>query len=285
MASEISWFSVMVEVVYVCSKDYWRHLFLSMRTLFESGTYFDRVRVIVTSEQNLGWNFKTDRIVIDNTKDIGEGFWMLNKTQLGRSDADVVIFLDTDTVILNPIDEIYSGCDSDIIARKAPSVQTKYFYPEKWKKTLNYYGCDNYPYLSSGFVIFQNNSQKRINKKWIKITNRLLNGEGVNKVTRHANQQAFSISACIQDLSVSLMEEHHHSYAMIGEDYKGSVVHHLGTPNFYYYYLDIEKEMGLGSKDLPVKRPRLLWLHRLKNRLSRKIKIKLGLDRKSFWLK
>jgi hypothetical protein len=253
--------------------------------LFGSESYFDRVRVIVTSDEKPDWNFKTDRIVVDTVSGIGDGFWMLNKTHLAKSDADIIIFLDTDTIVLNPIDGIYSDSESDLIARKAPSVQTQYFYPEQWKNTLNHYGCGGYPYLSSGFIIFQNNSHKRIRDKWIEVTKRLLEGEGVNKVTRHANQQAFSISACIENLSLSLMKKYHHSYAMIGENYNGSVVHHLGTPNFYYYYLDIEKEMELGEADLPVHRPKLLWFHRLKNRLYRRIKMKLGLDRKSFWLK
>jgi hypothetical protein len=256
-----------------------------MRTLFESGSYFDRVRVIVTESKKPNWTFDTDRILIDNVEEIGSGFWMMNKTHIHRSNADVVIFLDTDTVVLNPIDEIYKNCDSDLIAREAPSVQTKYFYPEKWKNTLEYYGCYGYPYLSSGFIIFQNNSHKKVKDEWVEVTKKLLDGRGVNQVTRHSNQHAFSISACLNNLSLSMMEDHHHSYAMLGEDYEESIVHHLGTPNFYHHYLSIEEDMNLGGSKLPVKRPKFLRLHRYKNRLMRKINMKLGLDRKSFWLK
>jgi hypothetical protein len=222
--------------------------------------------------------------LVDNVKDIGGGFWMMNKTHVHKSEAETVIFLDTDTVVLKPIDEIYKNCNSDIMAREAPSVKTSYFYPEKWKDTLKYYGCSGYPYLSSGFVVFQNNSHKKIRKEWVKVTKRLLNGEGVNQVTRHSNQHAFSISACLNNLSLSMMEDNHHSYAMLGENYENSIVHHLGTPNFYYHYLDIEEKMDLGDRDLPVKRPKFLRIQRYKNRLIRKIKMSLGIDRKSFWL-
>jgi hypothetical protein len=272
----------MVEVVYVCSPEYWRHLFLSLRTLFASGTHFDRVRVLVTAPTRPNWDIRSDKVVVEPVPDVGHhGFWMMNKAHLCRSEADVVLFLDTDTVVLRPIDPVYAGSGADLHARTAPVVQTSYFRPAQWEATLRHFGCAPGPYVSTGFLVLKNGAQKALRAAWVDLTERIRRGEGVEQVTRHANQYAFSIAAYRQGLSLQLMDEAHHAYAMIGEGHEGATVYHLGTPNFYYYYLQVERDLDLTPDDAPVKRPSFLRLHRLKNRLVRKVKMKMGMDRKS----
>lgn len=268
----------MTEVVYVCSKNYWRHLFISLRTLFASGTKFDRVKVLVTGNKPR-WSFDTDRIIVKSVPDIGDGYWYLNKTHVCKSEADTLIFLDTDTVVLNRIESIYENVNKDLIAREAPSVNTKYYYPEKWKKKLSHFNAEEYPYLSCGFMVFQNGKHREIARRWRDITKRLLGGEGQNQVTRFAEQEAMSIAASAEGMSLKLMEPHHHAYAMIGESYRGAVVYHLGTPNFYHYYLKVERDMGLKNISAPVKRPRFLRGLKFLNRLRKRLRRMRGADR------
>lgn len=267
----------MVEVVYVCGPDYWRHLYLSLRTLYASNSQFDSVRIFVTSSNKPSWNFGDDRIKIETVNDIGKGYWYLNKTYLCNSEAETVIFLDTDTMVLRPIEEIYRSREEDIIARYAPGVYTQYWSSEEWKKKYKHFGCSEYPYLSCGFTVFQNGSHRKIRGSWIEIAERILKGEVDEQTTRFAEQEAMSIASCIEGLSLGLMEPHHHAYAMNGEDHEGAYVYHLGTPNFYHYYLHVEKKVGLKNKQLPIRRPRFLWLCHFANRAKKRLeKMKEG---------
>lgn len=271
----------MVEIVYVCSPNYWRQLFLSIRSLYASGSNFDSVRIFVTADEDPGWNFKFDEIKVSTVPDIGNGFWMLNKTHLCRSSCSTVIFLDVDTVILSEIDEVYIDKKSDIIARRAPRVEYEYHDKEAWRERISKYGCSGYPYLSSGFVVFKNKSQKEIRDSWIEITKEILRGERGETPDWHANQDAFSISCCVEGMELSLMNKEDHSYAMMGENPEDSVVYHLGMPNFYHYYFIAEEYIDMREEKMPVPKPKFLGIHRLKNRLVRKMKRKLGWEREA----
>ena len=271
----------MVEVVYVCSPNYWRQLFLSIRSLYASGSTFDSVRIFVTADENPGWKFSYNNIEVTTVPDIGGGFWMLNKTHLCRSNYETVIFLDVDAIVLGKIDDIYVDKESDIIARCAPRVEYGYHDEEGWKSKLSKYGCSSYPYLSSGFVIFRNSSQKEIEESWVEITKKILKGEGRGEPDWHANQDAFSISCCVEEMRLSLMERRDHSYAMMGENPECSTVYHLGMPNFYHYYFEAEKYINEEEREMPVRRPSLLGLHRIKNRLTRKVRRKFGWGREA----
>ena len=271
----------MVEVVYVCSPDYWRQLFLSIRSLYASGSNFDSVRIFVTADEHPGWDFNRDEIKVSTVPDIGGGFWMLNKTHLCRSDCETVVFLDVDAIVIGKIDGIYDGVESDIIARCAPRVEYGYHDKKEWKERISKYGCSNYPYLSSGFVIFKNRSQKDIKDRWIKVTKKILKGEEKEDPDWHANQDAFSITCCVEGVELSLMEEREHAYAMMGESPEGSIVYHLGMPNFYHYYFIAEEHIDTREKSMPVQKPGFLDIHRVKNRLVRKVKSKLGWEREA----
>lgn len=254
---------------------------MSLRSLYASGSSFESVRIFVTTRSSPGWNFKDSRIKVEPVPDIGDGFWMLNKSYVCESNYETVVFLDVDTVVVNSIDEVVKGRTSDLIARCAPRVKSGHFSESGWEERLSKYECGGYPYLSSGFMIFQGGSQKEIKDRWIELTKDILEGRRQEDPSWHANQDAFSIACCVEDLSVSLMKDHEHAYAMIGEDPEKSIVYHLGTPNFYYYYFKASKYIKEIDEEMPVKKPSLLRMHRLKNRLVRKIRKKLGMSRES----
>lgn len=266
----------MVEVVYVCSPDYWRQLFLSIRSLYASESTFDSVRIYVTDNKQPDWNFNDPRIKVLPVPDIGGGFWMLNKTYLCDSEYDTVVFLDVDTLVIGNIDEVYRDRDVDLIARCAPRVETDHYDEEKWERRIAAYNCPGYPYLSSGFMVFQNHSHERIKQRWIGVTKHILNGESPDW---HANQDAFSIACCAEGLTLGLMEKRDHAYAMIGEPPENSVVYHLGTPNYYYYYFKAQPHLSVGDNEAPVARPKFLLFQRLRNRLRRKINRTMGWSR------
>lgn len=258
------------EIVYVCSPNFWRYLFLSLRTLITSGTQFDCVRIYVVSEKNPNWNIEDEHIIVENVPDIaaiGEWgyYWGNNKIHLTNSQADRVIYLDTDTMVLNPINQIYEKTEEDLLARYGVEIfMGKYFSHKNWKKALKLLGANDYPYYSPGFMIFQNRSHKKIEKNWHEIIRKILTNNLPFPVSKHAEMFAFSLAAAVSGLTHRPMENFHHRYAMIGEKYSDAVVYHLGTPGFYRHYLPIEKKIGLKNrKDLSVPRPKLIELHAL----------------------
>lgn len=270
------------EIVYVCSPDYWRYLFLSLRTLLTSGTNIECVRIFVVSDSDPGWSFDDDRIVVEPVPDIGaQGewgyYWGNNKLHLCRSKADRVIYLDTDVMVFRPIEIVYKGIDKDISARYGVGTyMEEYFDEDNWRKVLKKAGASRYPHYSPGFIIFNNNSHKKIESTWHSVIEKILEDKLHLPINKHAEMYAFSIAASIEGLSHNPMEEWHHRYAMLGESHEDAVVYHLGTPGFYRHYLPIEQEMGLKERtDLPVPRPPFTAVHNWYTRIRHRLKSKI----------
>lgn len=263
------------EIAYICSPNYWRYLFLSLRTLLSSGSTIDRIVIYVVSETMPDWKFKDPRIEIKLVPDIGKGYWYLNKTHICNSDADRLIFLDTDTMILQPLDQVYEGQQADMLSRAEPGTYRKTWKQDKWEALFTYLGAKPSPYYTCGFMIFQNGAHRRMGDTWKTLAQRIIRGELPIKKTRFAEQQAFSLAIGVEGLTHASMEDRHHAYAMNGEPHANSVVYHLGTYDFYRYYIPIERDLKLHKKDLPVPRPRFLHLNRIMSRLEYRLKRRL----------
>lgn len=240
---------------------------LSLRTLFHFNPDLESVRVYVVGEGSNDWSLGDSRICVETVPDIGARgpwghYWGNNKIHLCRSEADRVIYLDTDTFVLGSLEETYVGVDADLIARPGVEVYMGIHDDDKWDATLSAVGAPSYPYYSPGFMVFQNGSHKRIEKSWHRMIDLILRDELPIWARKHAEMYAFSIAAADQGLTHAAMKNHHHRYAMIGESHEDAVVHHLGTPGFYRHYLPIEAELGLDHDDsLPVDRPKLTEMH------------------------
>ena len=190
------------EIVYVCSPNFWRYLYLSLRTLLTSGTQVDHVKVYVVSDTEPDWPpIHDSRIDIELVEDIGARgewgyYWGNNKIHLCKSDADRVIYLDTDVMVLKPLELTYSGQETDLIARYAVATYMKKYYdPEHWKQVLGKAGGRDYPFYSPGFMVFQNGAHRRIESAWHHVIERILREELPLPVNKHAEMYAFSIAA------------------------------------------------------------------------------------------
>lgn len=260
MANELT------EFVFVCSSSYWRYLFLSMRTLFASGTNVQRVAVYMTGTDSsicaIRNRIRDSRVSVRHVPDIGDGFWLINKVHLCESPASRVVYLDVDVAVLQPVDQLWQGHEADLIARYADITYTTRWYPDKWKKALEAAGAGPYPFFSPGFVIFQNQSHWRIRDSWIRLTKAILRQELPLPANRFAEMYGMSLAASLEKLSYAPMENRAHGYAFLGEPPDNVIVYHLGTPGFYRHFLPLERQNGWHRRrDLPVPRPRCIWLH------------------------
>ncbi len=265
------------EFVFVCSPDYWRYLFLSMRSLLASNPAIDNIAVFVTGSaaqsRTLQARVRDQRVRFYPVPDIGAGHWCTNKIHVCRSSAHRVVFLDVDVAVLQPIEPLWQGREEDLIARLADVTYTKRWRADKWLAALAAAGAPPYPFYSNGFVIFQNGAHRRVAQRWLDTTRRILRGELPLPANRFAEMYGLSIAASVENLTCSNMPEKAHGYAFMGEPSDGVTVHHFGTPMFYHHYFRLERVYGWHARqDLGVPRPKLLFVHALLARIRHRLR-------------
>jgi len=275
------------EVAYVCGAEFKPLLYISLQSLLASNTTFDRVSLYIVGSHP-DWHFKDDRIVVCPVDDIGDQgwgksgcYWGTNKTHFCSSEADRVIYLDADTLVLGAIDESYEGKDADVIARPAVPIYTDRWTTERqeqWSSALETAGAErDFPLYSPGFMVMQNSSHVRIRDTWRRLIREILAGDlPPMKPDKHAELYAYSLACGVERMSHEAMPPAHHRYAMIGEEFDDAIVYHLGTPGFYRHYDRVLRGLGEAAFDRrSVPTPRFMRLRGLSHRIRHRIKTRL----------
>jgi hypothetical protein len=230
------------EVVYVCSPNLRSQLCVSLRSLIGSGTPFNHVTIYSVAEKPIEWNLPRGLVSVVHVKPHGEetglnsyGF-LPNKSHMCRSCAGRVIYLDVDTIILKRLDTIWTGRSFDILARPASRTWQPSWNAELWKLTLREAGAaDNYPYLNSGFVVFQNGAQQLLERPWVAIMRGLSLRKSLLQqlhAPRNIGQLSFSMAIGVLRLSYGLIGSREHAYGWEGDPYDTALVYHAGGGGF-----------------------------------------------------
>lgn len=83
------------------------------------------------------------------------------KWKLTKVDADTVVFLDCDTVVLDDLTDVIEG-DFEVKARPLDAND-----PERWRRVFDRYGESYRPwYPNTGFLVFKNRTHERIKDRW-----------------------------------------------------------------------------------------------------------------------
>lgn len=260
------------EIVYLCSPKHYEHLlFTSIRSLLESGSSFDRIVIFCVGQKPKYWDILDPRIQIIEVETLEKDFFMLNKLYSLTRKASRLIFLDVDTLVLNPIDAVYQNKSEDFIGRPTSQYLSRNGR-NKWEAFLTENQCRHVPYFNTGFFVFQNSSHLGLFDTWRDLTYQLLDGSIPQSVhgRNNANQIAFSLSLAKSSLSYACMEEHEHMYAWKTAnkeiDVRNTVVYHTGSNLFYKYATKLEAKTGLIWVNLPEFRsyPNPVHFHRWK---------------------
>jgi len=251
------------DVVYVCSPDFERHLFSSLRSLLKSGSSFDRVKIYCVGERPRHWIFVDPRIEVHEVLArpesgcLMEGRFLFNKTYLCDSTAERVIYLDADTLVREPIDSVWHGRDSDVIARTASYYHKPAWDHARWFETLRSIGGnDQSPYFNSGFLVFQNKAHRRLLEAWPAMIQRLAKGEPTcpdrlhKGGTRFAEQLALSLSISAERLSFHEMMSREHAFGWKGDRYEDSIVYHTGSGDFLKAVAAVAPSLDEGAPPL-----------------------------------
>lgn len=241
-------------ITYVVSPGWELNLYVSLHSLALSGTSYDYVKVFAVGGE-LSFPKKVDvPLEIEEVENKNEEYFFENKTYLSSIDSKRVIYLDSDTIILGPIEKIYDSKDESFIGRFSHYYEDERFETEKWRKILKENGAGYSPYFNAGFVIFQNGSQKVIREDWTNILrDNLGKMEEKEFMGRDMSEQiALSTSVSKNNLSTAKMRRREHMYGWKTPpsdlDISGDeIVYHTGSRGGRYikYAMSVLRKSGI----------------------------------------
>lgn len=245
------------EIIYVNSPDYEEQLFTSMRSLLFSGTSFDKIIIYCVGERPKYWDFIDPRITVEefDQSSLDNNFFHLIKTVcIPQRKAERVIYLDSDTLVMKPLDSLweqYPNCD--LIARPASAYGREDWDQENWIKLLDSLNASFIPYLNAGFLIFQNGSHEKLKNIWSEYTlnifaNKLMK---IERPDRFSEQYALALAAASQGFSVGLLDSSGQAFGWLRESAETTHLFHTGGFLFRELAEEVERYLGTRNLDLP----------------------------------
>jgi hypothetical protein len=162
--------------------------------------------------------------------------FFMNKTYIEKTNSERVIYMDSDTVVLNKLDKIYKNKKDSFIAKKVHNYDKKSFNKKDWYKILRKNKAKKGPYFNAGFFITQNRSHGKICSTWKDVYAKEKKdfGKNMKKVASRGRveQVSLSISVLKKDVEISEMRENQHVYGWRKrpeEVDKDAIVYHTGS--------------------------------------------------------
>jgi hypothetical protein len=246
------------EVVYLCSPDRWRQLLTSLNGLYNSRTTFDRLRILLVGQPTAEWTFDDSRVVVEPVAPVAPEFFMATKVLLCRSDAERVLFIDTDTFVFEALDSVWSRRDADVVGRPGPNYLGERWNRQVWERTFEQFGARVVPMFNAGFLIFQNGSHRQIQQRWQDLVSRYVSGELPSPYPRRVYEQlALAVAIGVDGLSYDCLAPREHAYGPLDEPLETAVLYHTGARQYDRYYRRIMADPSLARKLRPAFRSRM----------------------------
>lgn len=255
-----------MNIVYILSPEFACQLYVSLRSLFVSGTEVENVTVFSIGG-DVSWDTGKLPVVFRNVPKKNEEYWLANKTYISEVESEEIVFLDTDTIIQEPLGYL-TDSKCDVIARRATASTLSSWDESAWEEYLADNGVSTkIPVLNAGLLVFRGGIHRGMGEEWSKFMleawRRRLFGNGY-----HADQWSLPVALGRAEASYSLLGPKDHAFAWEGDDPNGATVYHTGASNFFRCVRSLEKPYFLGA-DLPIPSPNVTW-HYVKDRLKRK---------------
>lgn len=255
---------MITEVVYIVTPDYEYQLFNSLRSLILSGTSYDKISIICIGSPPTYWRFKNNRISVVQMPKLRDDYFLINKIYALKSDADRLIYLDTDTIILKSIDTVYQDKTNDFIGRPDSLLISKNNSSQKWEYILKKEQLGYVPYFNSGFYIFQNKAHKSLFQPWGEIVSKIFEDNftayhlhGIpphpKEMSLHFCEQiALSITVGKFSLSYACMENHEHAFGWTNDPDCNATVYHTGRASYRHMHSRLQHKHHLFFKREPL---------------------------------
>lgn len=219
------------EIVYMCSPDRYNELLVSVGSLLTSGSTFDKVTVwVVNLPSEEVWLPQDRRIVVRPTRSLFGSYLYGNKLYLCRSRASRVVFLDTDTVVQAPIDEVWRMSDAEFVGRPASAMASSRWRSSVWRETFCSIGRRPLPMFNAGFMIFQRGVHNRVAAMWRRFISQYVRRElpFPFEDPRMPEQFALSLALASSNASCSSMSAREHAFLWCHDNAATAVVLHKG---------------------------------------------------------
>jgi hypothetical protein len=254
--------------VYTLSSDFAAQLYLSLRSLFTSGTSISQV-TIYSVGGGLKWQPDSLPVRVLEVPSKSDEYWMLNKAYVSEVKSQDTYFMDTDVIIREPVDEMITS-NSDIVARRSTAYTLDTYEEEIWERYLEENEVEaKVPILNAGFLGFQNGVHQEIGQEWEYYMRdaweRGFFGNGY-----HADQWALPVALGRRGATYSLLGPSDHALAWEGDPLEGATLYHTGASNFFSTIRAMDAPDFLDA-DLPIPRPNITWNY-IRDRIARKWK-------------
>jgi len=241
-------------VAYVVSPGWELNLYMSLHSLELSNTSYDYIKVFsVGGELKFLENLNLP-IQFESVRDKNDKYFPENKTYITSINEERIIYLDADTIVLKPIQKVYGGVNVDFIGRYTHYYESEGFEEERWNKILERNNTKYSPYFNSGFIIFQNYSQKELKSEWEILSRRNLKNMKERELMGKRVSEQIALSACISKngLSVKKMKKKEHVYGWETtpkdlDTNEEEVVYHTGSRGGRYvkYATSVLRKSGI----------------------------------------
>jgi hypothetical protein len=230
----------MTEIVYVCSSDRGQQVTYSLTTLLKSGTTFDRVTIYTVGNEKPKWEPTDRRIQIQRVDRLFGDYFHGNKIRLCESSAETVIFLDTDTFILRPIDTVWQEVEGDFIGRVGPWNFQPSWDKQAWQEAFYSINAPVIPMFNAGFLIFRNGIAPKIKAIWSESIKRYLNKEYRFPAPEKYMPEQFGLSLALSanNIKWGQMKRTHHWLGRGDPQYQGGAVVFHTSAVLYQEYLE-----------------------------------------------
>lgn len=160
----------MTEIVYSCTPDRHYQLAISVGSLLKVNSTFDSITIYCEDTGWENWNFGDPRIKVKGVKRLHKDFVYGNKRYLCQSNAERVVFLDTDTFILKPLELLWENRPQDFMGRIAACVKdvppAGKWEQSVWDSNCAHFGSGKIGVYNSGVIVFQNGSHRKLDPDW-----------------------------------------------------------------------------------------------------------------------
>jgi hypothetical protein len=224
-------------ISYVATPRWALNIYVSIHSLVASNSSFDGIKVFSVGGSMDRLKSLDIEVEIDEVKNIDKKMFMKNKTYITKIKSEKLVYMDSDTIVINSIDKM-SSTEGNLLARPDSSFESsKYFEHKKWNKLLKKYGSKKGPYLNAGFLAFRNMSHRNISGVWKKICDEEYKKGKKSELSKlqgkeMIEQMSLSISILREIEDIGVMSEKQHAYGWEvspGELDEETIVYHTGS--------------------------------------------------------
>lgn len=190
------------------------HVFLTPPVRNEDQKRFEKLGVTVHIEEpDFPGGFRTR--LGDSRAEYAE------KWKLTKVDADTVVFLDCDTVVLDDLSHVVEG-NFDFKARPLDAND-----PERWRRIFDQHDESYRPwYPNTGFLVFKNRTHERIKNRW----ERYIRSDIPYYVEGYTKEQ-FALALATADCEFEPMTPQEHVMEWLDETHTDGYLYHLANGN------------------------------------------------------